>query len=443
MVPRTTCVALACVAGLSLAASTAAADAPPPVATHPLRLEDAVRLALTRNERATIADENVEVAAAAAQRAVSPFLPSVNLNANDTQRPDDIVRAGQPSNVANASVTVNQPLLDAAAIPLYAQAHQNLEGQKAQAKDDKRLLAYDAARAYFVALSADAVLQAAQRRLDTSRANLADAQARVDAQLASTNDVTRAQVDLASSEREVELDRGSLQNAYVQLSFTIAARVTGGLIPPDPILRAGRQPVPGSDSLVRFALDHRPDVLARKHFTAASHDAAREPLLRLVPIISLSGQFSVTSNTASATGTPSHWNDELLEVSLSWPIFDAGARYADRRSRAASARIADLDTTLLGRTVDTQVRSATVSLHAAQAALSAAELAMSAARQSANETEILYRQGLAKAIELVDANDQRFQAEVNESTAEYSVALAYLGLRQALGLDPVGTELTR
>jgi outer membrane protein TolC len=57
------------------------------------------------------------------------------------------------------------------------------------------------------------------------------------------------------------------------------------------------------------------------------------------------------------------------------------------------------------------------------------------------ETAILYRQGLAKAIELVNANDTRFTAEINQASAEYAMAQAYLGLRQALGLDPLGTDL--
>ena len=66
--------------------------------------------------------------------------------------------------------------------------------------------------------------------------------------------------------------------------------------------------------------------------------------------------------------------------------------------------------------------------------------AMDASRKSATETAVLYKQGLAKAIELIDANDQRFVAEVNYAEAEFTVANAYLALRQAMGLDPLGTE---
>ena len=66
---------------------------------------------------------------------------------------------------------------------------------------------------------------------------------------------------------------------------------------------------------------------------------------------------------------------------------------------------------------------------------------MTASRKSADETAILYHQQLAKAIELLDANEQRFAAEVNFAVAQFAVASAYLALRQAMGLDPIGEPL--
>jgi outer membrane protein TolC len=57
------------------------------------------------------------------------------------------------------------------------------------------------------------------------------------------------------------------------------------------------------------------------------------------------------------------------------------------------------------------------------------------------ETEILYQQGLARALEVSDANGRRFDAEVNRATAKLSMQQAYLDLREALGLGPIGEEL--
>ena len=62
---------------------------------------------------------------------------------------------------------------------------------------------------------------------------------------------------------------------------------------------------------------------------------------------------------------------------------------------------------------------------------------MTAARKSAEETTVLYKQGLAKAIELVDANLSRFNAELTLAGAQLGLRQAELDLRAALGLFPV------
>jgi outer membrane protein TolC len=410
----------------------AAADALP---GPPLRIEDAVQLALTRNERAKVSDLQVVVAEAAVERARAGFLPVIALSGNDQQH---LTTTGStPSNVGTSSFIVNQPIVNAPAWPLYSQAKALADAQHAQNVDDKRLLAFIAANAFFAVLNADDLLQAAQRQLDMATANLADSQARAQAGLTSSNDVTRAHIDIAGSARQVQADQGNLDNAYVQLAFTINAPVTSPLAAPVATLRAAKQAPGQVDALVRFAMEHRPDVLVAKHVAIAAHDFAREPLLRLVPTLGVQGAVTATTNPPPASG---RWNDEAVTGTLTWTLYDAGVRYADKHSRDAQASIADLNLQQLGRSVDAQVRGAVVLLVSAQGALLVAEDAMKAARQSVEETTILYRQGLAKAIELVDANDTRFTSEINYAGAEYLTAQAYLNLRQSGGLGPLETE---
>jgi len=208
------------------------------------------------------------------------------------------------------------------------------------------------------------------------------------------------------------------------------------LTPPAPTLTAAEKPAGAADTLARFAVDHRPDVAVARYDAIAARDFASEPLLRLVPVLGLLGQASATTNPNAP-----NWNEETLQGTLTWTIFDQGARYADKRSRDAQQEIADQNLLLLVRSVDAQVRSAVVLLVAAQAAYRAASDGVKYAQQNVDETAILYRQGLATALELVDANDSRFTAESNFASAQFAMAQAYLGLRQAIGLDALGTEL--
>jgi outer membrane protein TolC len=421
------------------APATMAAPATGPATIVPggptMSLQDAVQLTLSRNERAKISDLNVVVADAAVEKAFAGFMPLVTMGGTDTQHAYASTST-TPNNVGTANLTVSQPLLNASLFPLYSQAKELASAQRSQNVDDKRLLAFAGATAFFTVLNAQEVVAAAQRALDNSRANLADTQARAEAGLNSTNDVTRAQVDMTGAVREVEADKGTLDNAYVQLAFTVNAPVPASVVPPAATLAAAQQGSGVPDPLVRFALDHRPDVLVAKYQASAAHDFADEPMMRLIPTVGLQG-VAQTSN-ALPGGRPT---DELLQGTLTWTVFDQGVRYADKHSRDAQADIAELNLKLLDRSVDAQVRSAVALLASAQAAFRAAGESTSFARQNVEETAILYRQGLAKAIELVDANDSRFTAEVNLSSAEFTMAQAYLGLRQALGLEPLGTEL--
>ena len=405
-----------------------------PVAAGGLSLDQAVQLTISRNERARISDLNVVVADAAVEKAFAQFMPVLTATGGDAQTASVAPRS--PYNVGTTALTANQPLLNASLFPLYSQARNLADAQHAQNVDDRRLLAFGAASAFFAVLNAQDIVEAAQRQLENAKANLDNTRARAQAQLSSTNDVTKAQVDMTNAQHELEGDKGTLDNAFIQLAFTINGPVPASLTPPAQTLAAAEKPPGGVDTLAQFALDHRPDVVVAKYQASAAHDFAAEPLLRIVPTLGLQGQ---ATGTTHPTGLP--WNNESVSVTLTWTIFDNGSRYADKHSRDAQADIAELNLKLLARSVDAQVRGGVALLVAAQAAFHAAEDGVKVARQNVDETAILYKQGLATALELVDANDSRFTAEVNYASAEFSMAQAYLTLRQALGLDALGTEL--
>lgn len=405
-----------------------------------LKLEDAVQLALTRNERAAITDANVVVANAAVEKARAAFLPTLVVTGSDTQRPYTNEKNGvvtQPSNIAQAQATLTQPLVNIPGFPLYAQAKNLLAAQKSQTIDDKRVLSFDAARAFLTALSAAAVADAAKHHVDTANANLADTAARVQAALTSSNDATRAELDLATAQRLLVTDQGQLDSAKIALEFVINAPVPAKLVAPDATMTAAKQPVKNVGELSKFAIDHRPDLDSKQKAFVAAKDFADEPLMRLFPTLNATALFSVTSNTSSS----GRWNDEAVGLSFSWTLYDAGVRYADKHSRDAQAEIADYTARALARQIDAQVRAAVAALNAARSAFEIADKEVQASRKNSDETSILYKQGLAKAIELVDANDSLFAAEVDYVVAEYAMAQAYLDLRQAVGLTPIGSEL--
>lgn len=400
----------------------------------PLRLEDAVRTALKNNERARKAPMRVEAAAGQLDRARGAFFPTLQAAGSGTLRAQED-RTGRAL-TTQATATVSQPLLNPSAFPLYGQASRQLESEKWGAVQDRRLVAYETARAFVQALTAERVHEAAKRRLDRARANLENAEARAAAQLASTNDATKSRLELASSQREVALAEASVGRAYVQLGFLVGAKVTPPLAPPDRTTKAAEAFESAPNDQIKAALGRRADVLASHERTEALRHSAAEPLYRLAPSLTAQGQMRVLPDPLPSEKA----HEETATLNLVWNIFDAGFRYADRRTRLAQAESQALDESLLRRSVEADVATAVITLRAAREAFRIAEDALKAATANSEETEILYKQGLARALELTDANARRFDAEVARASAKLTMEQAYLELRFALGFGPVEEE---
>ena len=256
-----------------------------------------MQLALTKNERSRIADLNVTEADAALARARTAFLPVLSANGNDQIR-----GSGDPTNVATGSLSINQPIFNPSAFPLYAagaraaRQHQGPERRRQAPARVRR-----GARVLRRAPRRRRSSQAAQRQLDTAQANLADTQARAQAQLVSSNDVTRAQIDLGGALRERRDRQGHARRRVRRSSrsrSTRPSRATRSRRPTDaPRRRAATAAAARGAGPARARPPAR--ISSRSASSAiAAHDFADEPLLRLVPTLGLQGAALSTTTDA-------------------------------------------------------------------------------------------------------------------------------------------------
>lgn len=405
-----------------------------------MRLEDAVKLALENNERARKAPLRVEVADAQVDRAREAFFPTLNGSGSSTYHPG----AKGPNPATAGALQLNQPLFSPSAFVQFSQQLHNREAERWGGVQDRRDVAFDTAKAFIQALTAEGLLKSAQRKLAASKTNLETATARAQAALTSTNDVTKAELQLATSEGQVANAEGNVRRTYITLGFLVGRTVDGPLVPPDNTTHAAQHFEQARTNTVKNALarrghmvaaaqDRRPDVKSLHEKNQGLEASANEPLWRLLPTLSASGQVRFTVDPLpSEKGV-----DEQAGLNLSWPIFDAGFRYSDRKQRLAQLESSRLDEKLLRRSVQNDIELALAALRAARGNFTAATAAAESAQKNADETNVLYQQGLAKALEVSDANDQQFNAEVTREAAKLSMEQAYLDLRNALGFGPV------
>lgn len=396
-----------------------------------LRLDQAIKLALEHNERARKSPLRVDQAEGSLDRARGAFYPSLTA-ASSAQYKLREDKSGR-NTTTSGTITLSQPIVNPSAFPQYSQASHQLESEKWGSIQDRRLLSFDTARAFLQALTTERVLEASNRRLDRAKANIANAEARAAAGLASTNDITKAQLELTTAQREVAQSEGRVGVAYLNLGFLVGRQVTPPLASPDRTTEAAASYETSPESQVKSALDRRPDLRSAHERTEALRASAKEPYYRLIP--SLNGNVSVRLLPDPLPTEQAH--DETATLNLTWNIFDAGFRYADRRTRTAQAESQALDESLLRRSVDNDIRIALTNLKAARESFKIAEDAVTAAQKNLEETEILYKQGLARAIEVADATAKRFDADVTRASAKLTMEQTYLELRFALGLGPL------
>jgi outer membrane protein TolC len=150
---------------------------------------------------------------------------------------------------------------------------------------------------------------------------------------------------------------------------------------------------------------------------------------------------SGSTRAAAGEGLDTARDNWTLSLGARWPLFDGGGREADRAERLALSRSAEWQLAGLERGVALELASSQVLLESAQASNGRAIVAVEAARRNAVESAELYRRGLARALDVLDANVQWFEAEAEQVRAGSELAAAFLDYRQAQGLDPFDKEL--
>ena len=412
---------------------------------RPLTLDDAVKLALDRNERALATREDVKAANARVARARSFFLPTITTTGIYQRRAYEVKRLVgdtevviQRFNGLSNTLGLNLTLFDPRSLAGLSAVRAQRNADVAAATESRRQLAFEVSQAFLATLGTARVQEASNRRLAFARQSLEAAKARYAAGLTSINDVTRAELEYATAEVGVTQVKGQVEASILQLGYLLDApdAVRGRLVVPEFLIEAASVEAANSEALVEEALARRLDVGSLRWLASSQRTLAKVPMLGWIPSLSASGQYRIT-NEASFNNRTWNWN---VGATLSWTLFDGLARFSDQRERKALARLADLDVQAATRRVDVEVREALVSLENQRASLKQASVAYDVAKKNAAETAELYRQGLASALEVADANVSLFEAEVGLVQERYGLGVAFLNLEAALGLDPFGKE---
>jgi outer membrane protein TolC len=412
------CTAIA-LAVLLLGSSAAAQPASEPTTWT---LEAAIARAIEKDEDVVAAEARREGASARVDVARAALFGELTIVGNLTRRAREVTRdvGGETITIQSAyaggvEAVAIVPIFDRRAHKALRQVRLEREAAGLDEQETRRLIGLEVAATYLAALGAERVVAAAERRAEYATARLADARARSTAGLESSSDATGAELELATAQRERAAAEADLQVAYEELGFLVGGEVTGPLAVPETLLDAAAKSGPLEDK-------RRLDLAAADLRVDAAHAAAEVPRAGWWPRLDLTGVIGA-DNEPGFTGEYHDWSVALVAT---WQVWDGGARNAEARELEASAKAAAAEAAGLRRRARTGVQVARTKLGGARAALVEAERAATAAGKYADEIAILYAQGLTRALEVTDAGQRRFEADVALVRARFDVGIAYL-----------------
>ncbi|MBN2577226.1 MAG: TolC family protein [Deltaproteobacteria bacterium] len=431
---------------LALAARPARADE-----VRTLSLAEALRMLESQSFVLAEAKSRVEQARALVGQATSPLLPQVAA-AGGYVRNSDEAKVGfretfgpifsgigqpmpegmpgtlyiQPIGVWTVSASAKVPLVVPSAWAERKAAERASEAAAASLGAVRLGLRAALAQAAWAAAAAEDVVAASERAVV-----LAEEHRRTSARMHEAGET--AALSVLKAETEVVRRQSDLLRARADLSR--ARLAIGVLLGKSLPLRVLPDPVPDtaapSEILVREALEQRPEVAASLAKIRAADAWTLSARLRLLPQLSGSAA-AFASDMPYPTGEKQGWR---LTVDLMWPLFDGGYRGSKRAESAAEGQGARAAAEAQRLSIAQEVADAARDVQVAKERLRLAEQQAKFAAEAAASANRTFAAGVTGSLEVLDANDRLYLADVALAEARGRLGVASAALSKAVGRD--------
>ena len=422
---------------LAIVVLASAARAQPPVVVERVTFQQAIDRAIANNPSVAAAAAGILRAEGLLAQARSATMLQVTGNVTTTTLNRGIEFQDTtvvPRSQVTGSVTVDQPIVAAAAWARRAQARDNVQIAELGAVETRRQIALATADAYLSILAQLRVLEGNNRARDTARAHFDLATELEQRGTGSRLNALRAEQQLSTFERQLESASLAVYRAREALGVLLVANgPVDAIDEPSFALPADAAALGGTNiDLMPILLQSRPDLkLFFSHRQAAERvlsDSSKDrwPSLNAIflPQAIRPEQFFTQANS---------WRF-LLQASI--PVFDNGQRSSLRAQRQAALNIAQANLTGAMTQASSQVRAAREAVASGARSLASAQAAADQAQQVVNIVNISFRAGAATNIEVIDAERSARDADTAVAAAEDTLRRARLDLLLALGRFP-------
>jgi len=411
--------------------STGVAAQQKPAAGQPAQLQvslaEAVRRALDVQPALVQARGDQRNAGAIERAAVGAFLPSISIGGSSNKASANRYNSatGQivtvPSNTSYfGSVGASIDLFDgfrrfatkSAASASVNSADAGFANQRAQVIGATQQL-------FFTALAQEELVRVAEAQLQRAKEELQIAVNKFQAGAATRSDTLTATVDLGNGQLALLQTNANLATAQASLGRQIGV---------DQLVRAvpdtAFPPLPDTTRLRAEVLDSSPQVQQ-----AAANERTARALVTVAraqyfPTLSVSYSNGYTGLDAPWSTTQSYVNNWSLRFALSWTLFNGFSREADQVSASVTRDVAGAQAADTRSRVNAQLTQQLAALTTAYAQIAIVGTNVAAATEALRVTQERYRLGAGTLLDLLTAQANMTQAEVNQVSARYNYVIA-------------------
>lgn len=408
--------------------------APGEPAAREVALQDALAELDRQNLTLAQARSRVDEADGLARQAAAGWLPTLTASGSYVRNSDELVvslptlgkRYLQPLDQLSGTGTLRVPLLAPTAWFEGAAARDAARAAAGSEEAVRFQVRAGFVQGAYAARAAEEVVTASIAALASAEELVRSAQRREAVGTAAPLDVLRAQTEQVRRASDLAAARATLARARLALGVVLGRAAPVRVTVPEPP-DAG---APGdADALAAEALGHRPELRAAAAQREAAEAQVRAAWSRLLPQVSASASV-FAARPAYPTGDETGWR---ASVDLVWPLYDGGFRYGKRRqaqAQAAQAReAADAERLAVVQEALDAARDLDVARERLRLAVSQRRLAADAAASAKRSFDA----GIASSLDVIDANDRLYVADVGLADGRARLASAQVALARALG----------
>jgi len=410
-------------------------------------LPELIDLAEQHNPQTRFAWERAKAQAAALGIARSEWYPMLGaILAGQVDRFALLIDAAftrQTVSTSDLALTLSYSILDLGRRPRIQQASAQLLAANFGFNDTHRNIIYQVRQAYYIVLAAAAQQQAAEANLANAQAVQSAAEDRLANGLATRPDVLEAQSATAQAQYNLQTAIGAYQNARGDLATAIGAPATVAVqVEPVTSLSIPDTIEESVEELIARALQQRPDLLQQVADLRAREAQVKQAKSAYYPTLTtsvLAGQQYLSGFQEQFPSTQTSLFAGSASATLSWTIFDGGARRSSVVQTEANRRAAAAQVDTTRNQVADEVWRAYFNVKTAFRQREAAAALLQSAQESYNAALEAYHYGVRNLLDVTSAQQVLAQARSTDIAASTQLltALATLSFRTG---DLLGTN---